>query len=383
MAPRNLLSKGTSVLTREMEQNRLFDEAMSILRDVFKPYEGAKPNVPQPVFQRAPTGKQQVDPVVQRAINDPGVKAKMTDALIAGLPLKDWYNMEPTRLLWNDITGPSVGTQRFNRMQDYMGPTSILSKVDPNIGNATRWNYYDMNQMPAEEQLTTILNAKGKPQEKLNPPPPPGYGGAGQINQFKVANEMLLTGQPQDPLDYLKTARYSGALKGNLANLPVDRHAVRGPLMLLGDPEGLSTSVKLGKGEPAFNAQERFQQMIKNEPGTTLSDLPVTWWKDVPRNPAEYYALEDYYKMLAKEAGIDPAEAQASTWVGNAGLTGVESDPSLTAQGLFNRRVANQAVARNMDPRDLLTRMMTGQGYLGLAGAGLVGSEFLPGGDQR
>ena len=55
----------------------------------------------------------------------------------------------------------------------------------------------------------------------------------------------------------------------------------------------------------------------------------------------------------------------------------------MTAQQLFNSRVASQAVKRNMDPRDILTRMMTGQGYLGLGGAALLGDQFLPGGDER
>lgn len=374
----NLVTKGGKALIRELENQRIFNEALARVEEMFAPYAGAKPKKSvSKVFSRGPTGKQQVDPVVERAIGDPGVTEKMLAAMERGRPLKDWYNMEPLRLLWGDISGGDVGTNRFNRFQDYMGPTSILSKVDPNIGNASRWNYYDMNQLPPEEQLTSVM-VKGKPKEKLDPPPPPGYGGAGQINQFKIANEMLTSGQPQDPLDYLKTARYSGALKGNLANLPVDRHAVRAPLMLLGDPEGLSTSVKLGKGVPTFNAQERFA-----EEGGNIADLPVTWWKDVPKNSAEYYAMEDYYKMLSAEAGLQPAQGQATGWVGNAGLTGVDTDPSKTAMDLFNTRVANQAIARGEDPRDTLTKFLAGQGYLGLGGAGLVGSQFLPGGNQR
>lgn len=362
-------------ITKAMREQQLFDEALRIVEEMFAPYAGAKPKKAlSKTFTRAPTGKQTVDPVIERAIGSKGVTEKMLAGMERGMPLKDWYNMEPTRLLWGDISGsPVTGDQAFNRFQDYMGPTSILSKVDPNIGNASRWTYYDMNQLPPAEQLTTIM---GK--EKLNPPPPAGYGGAGQINQFKIANEMLQSGATQDPEEYLKTARYSGALKGNLANAPMDRHAIRAPLMLLGDPEGLATSVKLGKGIPTFNAQKRFA-----EEGGNIADLPPTWWKDVPRNSAEYYALEDYYKMLSNEMGLRPAQGQATGWVGHAGLTGVESDPSKTAQDLFNARVASQAVERNMDPRDVLTRFMTGQGHLGIAGAGLVGSQFLPGGDER
>jgi hypothetical protein len=283
--------------------------------------------------------------------------------------------MEPLRLLWGDISGKDVGTQRFNRFQDFMGPTSMMTKVDPNIGNASRWTSYDINRTVPPERLDN----EGK---KFITKPPKGYGGPAQLGQYKVAMPMLESGQPLDPIDYPKTSRYGGALKGNLANLPVDVHGVRAPLMLLGDPEGLATSVKLDKGSKAFNAQERFAELAKTE-GMDLADVPNTWWKDVPKNNAEYYALEDFYKMLANEAGVRPAEGQPMSWIGHAGMTGVESDPSLTAQQLFNRRVAGQAVKRNEDPRDILTEFMTGGGHLGLAGAGLVGSQFLPGGDRR
>lgn len=367
--------KGLKALEREMEQSRLFDEALSQLEEMFGKYAGTKPNVKQEVFPRSPTGKQKIDPVVEKAIGDKDVLAQMLAGMERGKHLSGWYNMEPLRLLWGDISGPDVGTYRFNRFQDYMGPTSILSKVDPNIGNASRWTSYDINRTVPPERLNNEGN-------KLIVPPPPGYGGAGQINQYKVAMPMLETGQPLDPFDYLKTSRYSGALKGNVANLPVDRHAVRAPLMLLGDPEGLATSVKLEKGAKAFNAQERF-----TEPGMSyddIRDVPVTWWKDVPKNAAEYYAMEDYYKMLANEMGLAPAEGQAAGWVGHAGMTGVETDPTLTAMDLFKRRVAGQAVQRGEDPRDVLRDFMTGAGHLGIAGAGLgLGNSLLPGGENR
>src|SRR4029450_8793747 len=143
--------------------------------------------------------------------------------------------------------------------------------------------------------------------------------------------------------------------------------------------EGLATSVKLSKDTPAFNAQQRFA-----EQGGELSDLPVTWGKDVPKNAATYYAMEDYYKQLAAELGLQPAEGQAAGWVGNAPLTGVKSDPSLTAQQLFQRRVANQAIKRDMDPRDVLAMLMKGGGYLSLGGIGLgAASEFMPGQEQQ
>jgi len=370
-----LATKGGKAMQRELENTRLYQEALRHIEEMMAPYEGAKPNVPQEVFPRVATGKQKIDPVVAKAIGDKDVLDQMLAGMERGRHLSGWYNMEPLRLLWGDISGPDVGTHRFNRFQDYMGPTSILSKVDPNIGNASRWTSYDINRTVPPERL----NNEGT---KLITKPPAGYGGAGQINQYKVAMPMLETGKSLDPFDYLKTSRYSGALKGNVANLPVDRHAVRAPLMLLGDPEGLATSVKLEKGAKAFNAQERF-----GEPGMTyddVKDVPVTWWKDVPKNAAEYYAMEDYYKMLANEMGLAPAEAQAAGWVGNAGMTGVETDPTLTAMDLFKRRVAGQAVQRKRDPRDILTDFMTGAGHLGVAGVGLgLGSSLLPGGENR
>jgi hypothetical protein len=355
--------KGDRPLSKAAREQQQLDAATARVEESFKPYAGATPNVPQQVFPRVNLGRQQVDPVIQRAISDPVVKQKMLEAMQRGEPLAGWYNMEPTRLLWEDIAGKGVGTHRFNRFQDFMGPTSAQSPVDLNIGNASRWGFHDTTgTLPAE-----TLDETGK---KFATPPPEGYGSKGQVGQFKMAMPLLQSGQPLDPLDYLKTSRYGGALKGNLANLPVDAHAMRAPLMHLGDPEGLATSVKLEKNSPAFNAQTRFA-----EQGGNISDLPVTWWKDVPRNAADYYAMEDYYKMLAAESGLEPAPGQAAGWVGNAGLTGVKSDPSMTAQQLFNRRVATQALKRNMDPRDLLMRLMTGAGHLSLGGIALGGAR--------
>lgn len=355
--------------TKAMREQLAMDEATKRVEEAFKPYEGATPNVPQEVFPRVDVSRQSLDPVIQRAIADPVVRQQMLAAMERGMSLKDWYNMEPTRLLWEDIAGKGIGTQRFNRFQDFMAPTSAQSPVDLNVGNASRWGYYDTTgQLPPE----TLANPKDV---SFETPPPPGYGSKGQVGQFKMAMPLLQSGQPPDPLTHLKTSRYGGALKGNLANAPMDAHATRAPLMLLGDPEGLATSVKLKAGEPTFNAQTRFA-----EEGGNISDLPVTWWKDVPKNAADYYALEDYYKGLGQELGLPAAQGQATGWVGNAGLTGVKSDPSMTAQDLFNKRVASQALKRDMDPRDLLTQLMTGAGYLGLGGVALGGAgEFLPG----
>jgi hypothetical protein len=347
------LPKATKAPTKAEREQQQLDAATARVQESFAPYEGAKPNVPQQVFPRADTSRQGIDPVIQRAIADPAVKEKMMEAIERGKPLADWYNMEPTRLLWGDISGSqATGTHRFNRMQDFMGPTSAQSPVLLNIGNASRWQYHDTTGTPPTEKL----DATGK---KFETPPPEGYGSKGQVGQYKMSMPLLQSGQPQDPIDYLKTARYGGALKGNIANLPVDAHAMRAPLMHLGDPEGLATSVKLDKDSPAFNAQKKFA-----EEGGEISDLPVTWWKDVPRNAADYYAMEDYYKMLAAESGLEPARGQAASWVGNADLTKVKSNPSMTAQQLFQLRVALQALKQNMDPRDLLIKLMSGKGHV-------------------
>lgn len=359
--------------TKAMREQLLFDEATKRVEEAFKPYEGATPKVPQEVFPRVDVSRQGVDAAVARAIADPVVREKMIAAMQRGEPLAGWYNMEPTRLMWGDVLGNAEeGTRRFNRMQDFMGPTSAQAPVDLNIGNASRWGYYDTTgQLPPE-----TLDETGN---KFATPPPAGYGSKGQVGQFKMAMPLLQSGQPLDPLEYLKTSRYGGALKGNWANLPVDAHGVRAPLMLAGDPEGLATSVKLQKGDKAFNAQKQFA-----EQGGELSDLPVTWWKDVPKNAATYYAMEDYYKGLARELGLDPAEGQAASWVGNAGLTGVKSDPSLTSQQLLQRRVAGQSIKRDMDPRDLLAMLMKGSGYLSLGGIGLgAASQFMPGQEEE
>src|SRR6188768_128668 len=97
------LPKATKPPTKAEREQQQLDAALARVEESFKPYEGAKPNVPQEVFKRADTSRQGVDPVIQRATTDPAVKDKMMAAIERGKPLADWYNMEPTRLLWGDI----------------------------------------------------------------------------------------------------------------------------------------------------------------------------------------------------------------------------------------------------------------------------------------
>ena len=60
-----IATKGGKAMQRELEQSKLFQEALSRVEEMFKPYEGATPDVPQTVFPRSAPGRQKIDPVVE------------------------------------------------------------------------------------------------------------------------------------------------------------------------------------------------------------------------------------------------------------------------------------------------------------------------------
>jgi hypothetical protein len=77
-----------------------------------------------------------------------------------------------------------------------------------------------------------------------------------------------------------------------------------------------------------------------------------TYWTDMPA-ANEYAAMEDYYQGLAKDAGMAPGQGQASGWVGNADLTGLETDPTKTWLDMFQDRIKNTAYRTGNDPKQV------------------------------
>ena len=94
-------------------------------------------------------------------------------------------------------------------------------------------------------------------------------------------------------------------------------------------------------------------------------------WADMP-NANEYPALEQYYKGLADELGVAPAQAQAAGWVGHGQLTGLKSDDTATWLQLWQDRINNTAMRMNKSPQEVEQGFWQGQHPL-LTGGGSPG----------
>ena len=64
---------------------------------------------------------------------------------------------------------------------------------------------------------------------------------------------------------------------------------------------------------------------------------------------------------MAAEAGITPAQAQASAWVGGGKLTGLASDDSKPFLRFVQDRIHKTAAAKNMDPKDVMDKFIRGE----------------------
>jgi hypothetical protein len=87
-----------------------------------------------------------------------------------------------------------------------------------------------------------------------------------------------------------------------------------------------------------------------------------TYWLSAPPDAAYGYAAKPYEKA-ADKFGLSPGQSQAAAWYGNADMTGVKTEPK-TFNELFEQRLRSNATAMNMDPEELLRRVINGEEHL-------------------
>ncbi len=154
--------------------------------------------VPEPArFKRFADIKDQIT----RAMEHPLMREDLERGV--GMGFHDWYNTDAILQSAIDQLGPELGRERFNKLMDYMGPTSISASPEPNLRLAG-YQYY----------------------RSLNPGAPmwaPGFQPLypGLVNPKLAELERLGALNPgQAP----KLSRFTGGLKGNWAGLAGDRH---------------------------------------------------------------------------------------------------------------------------------------------------------------
>lgn len=281
------------------------------------------PNVPQfdlPRFN-PPKG---VSQRVQDLIANPDVRSQMLDGMRRGMDVgAPWYNAQPAIQPAIDALGSEqAGRSAFARLQDFMGATSNVNPVPQNMRTASYYYWREKN---------------GLPPPAIGDPTPEPYGAMAQKTHQANVQKLSEGGEGYDPVNNPKPPSFAQGLQGNYAPVAIDRHAFKAPAMLSQDPRFLTSSAQ--KDLKAGNL--------------TMADAvqDPSLWADMP-NANEYPALEQYYKSLADELGVAPAQAQAAGWVGHGDLTGLKTEDTATWLQLWQNRINNTAMRTGMSPQE-------------------------------
>lgn len=283
-----------------------------------------------------------VPPRVSDLMTNKDVFDKAMEVIHKGRQLggERWYNADPLRLAFMKENGPEKGDQMFRKYMDFVAATSPRSEVGANVRNAS---YY----------FARHASGHGLPEVGEKNPQPYGHL-AQRLHQM---NAHRVAGEGWDPLNNPKPASFAQNLMGNQAPATVDTHAFRLPAMLSRDPRFLETSFQSSPDKPKQNIQKMVES---GELSPEDAAKRAAYWQAMPKEN-EYGAMEQYYKRLAQESGITPAQAQAAAWVGGGHLTGLASDESKPFMGFMQDRIMKTAGDTNMEPKDVLQKFVRGE----------------------
>src|SRR5215469_1308447 len=308
---------------------------------------------------------------VSDLINNDDVKKQVIDYVKQGMQPSGlaWYNTSPVLDSAVRALGPDQGPLAYQKFMAFTGGTSPQMKVPPNIRTASYYYWRDANEKPPlEGRLQGGTDA-----------PPPIYGhyvqGLHMQNVAKIAAADYDPLAAYDPTVNPKPPSFNQGLLGNYSPVTVDMHAFKLPAMLSRDPRFLATGVPKGApGYPDFNPR---QAVTSGEVSMDEAFRNPAWWEEAPHPQKEYPALEQYWKGIAKDLNLDPAQAQASGWIGGGDITGLGSKPQTFAQA-FQDRIFNTAYRTGQSPQDAEKGFWTGaHPLLGVAGAGALASPAL------
>ena len=312
------------------------------------------PDVPQFDLPRydPPRG---VSQRVQDLIANPDVRSQMLEGMRSGMDVgMPWYNTQPAiQGASSALGGEDAGRAAFAKFQDFMGATSPRNPVPENMRAASYYYWRDANGMP--------------PMAKGDPIPQP-YGSFAQGQHQLNVQKLSEGGAGYDIKDNPKPPSFTQGLMGNYQPVAVDAHAFKAPAMMAQDPRFLAGRVVDSEGNVIARPKQEY------DAGTLSMEDALkrpSYWESKP-NPNEYPAMEQYYKGLSGELGIDPAQAQASGWVGNGPLTGLKTDDTATWLQLWQNRINNTAMRMGKSPQEVEQGFWQGQHPL-LTGGGSPG----------
>ena len=301
--------------------------------------------------------------VPQRTVDittDPEVRRQHLDLIRRGIAMagESWYYTEPLRQRFIKELGPEEGQRSFQNFMDMMAATSPQQKVPENIRTGSYYYYLNQNKLPVPARGDKPGIPYGGGQPVASP-----YGGLSlwQMNADRVMNQGGF-----NSLENPKPPSFSQNLQGNWLPVAVDMHATLLPAILSRHPDWLS---KEGK------------DLLRS--GTSMEDLAQNpkFWDSAPKQ-TEYGTLEGYYKSLADELHMTPAQVQAASWIGGGHLTGLGSDAAKDFMKFLEDRVANTAAKTGQTPEKVLTNVIKGRHPL-LSVAPLAGAPIAAGAFSR
>tara|TARA_R110002020_G_scaffold245223_3_gene458917 strand:- start:27482 stop:28735 length:1254 start_codon:yes stop_codon:yes gene_type:complete len=258
------------------------------------------PSVPQKDLpRREPTkgAKETFEPYVTRKTMN-----RMNEAVDKGIPMggMEWFNLQPLRAAFINEYGPQ-GDQMFQNYIKINAPMSIQDTVPKQI---RRGQYFYNRFLDDPATFTDIENAQLKGT---------GYGHIGLKNMKDLAKRQL-TNQV-DINKGQKIPSYTQNLQGNYRPITGDVHNVR----LFTNMEHLDSA-----------------------------------------SPEAYKIIEQPQQIEAARKGLEPAQYQASAWIGGGDITGLKSRP-IPFMEIYDNMLRTTAQKMGVKPKDLLKDLLRGK----------------------
>jgi hypothetical protein len=301
----------------------LFDYSRSLMRQ--------RPNVPQFDLPRyepprgVPESATRLDtPKNIERLN----RIAQHGAEIGGL---EWYNMDQLRQIFVSELGERQGHDLFIRYLDLLGATSPQTRVPENVRNAS---YYYKALLTGEKTPERYLERKSK----LDPAYMYGFHGR------PARADWMIRPETQAPYPY-------GMMPIHVQNV---ENIKAGGLPILQNPKPPSFTQNLAGNWRPLTIDVHNMRLLQNLGPRAKADVP---------KETEYGFLEQMQQREAARLGMDPAQYQASLWLGGAEQTGVKSgrDPMLKH---FENRVEHTARERGQSKEKVLMDFIHGRAPL-------------------
>lgn len=210
---------------------------------------------------------------------------------------------------------------------DLYGATSPRTATLENMRSASNLQFKAAQGIPFERNILdgTVSNDKGFPMMDSH-----------KTRGVAYMNKQYDQGANPKPVNFAENSR------GNLENVTVDTHAIRGAVDALEEVVGegnLNPGFLKPKARDTYKKEGRFSRASDVDDGLEAKDTKpyggVT-------TQIEYGPMADLYADVGNKIGVSPAEAQALAWHGMGDMTGLQSS-SKTIARLWQDRVAATA----------------------------------------